>query len=160
MLDYYHVTEHLSLAAGAIFGGDKDSSKRWYTRWCHKLKHEDGAVGGLLRSLRSYGAKTKLGSARSAELKRQTAFFKKHRGLMNYAPNVRDGLPIATGPLEAACKMLVKQRLCRAGMRWSQDGGANVLNLRVLTKSNLWDKAWASFQREVLNKTSANSVAA
>ena len=62
---------------------------------------------------------------------------------MRYAefPAVR-GLPIGSGPVEAACKSLIKTRLCRSGMRWSKDGGQAVLDLRTYVKSNRWDSFW------------------
>jgi hypothetical protein len=151
LLDFYHMGEHLARAAEAIFGADKDAADRWYARWCHKLKHEDGAVGKLLRSMRAYAGRAGRSKARAAELVKQRVYFERYGDFMGYAAYVREGLPIATGPLEAACKMLVKQRLCRAGMRWSSEGGANVLNLRVLKKSNMWHTAWKSYyQQEIL----------
>lgn len=42
------------------------------------------------------------------------------------------GWPIGSGVTEAACKTLVKQRLCRAGMRWTEDGAQTILSLRAL----------------------------
>jgi hypothetical protein len=149
MLDYFHVTSHLALAAEAIYGKDIDNSKHWFEKWCHKLKHEHGAPRALQRSMHRHSKKT-IGATRKAALKKQQKFFKKYQSYMDYAKHVEQGLPIGSGPLEAACKMLVKQRLCRAGMRWSKEGGANVLNLRVLKKSGQWENAWKSYEREEL----------
>ncbi len=39
---------------------------------------------------------------------------------MSYARNVEANIPIGSGVTEAACKMLVKQRLCNSGMRWKE----------------------------------------
>lgn|GEM_PF-5204380 len=38
--------------------------------------------------------------------------------------------------VEATFKTIVNGRLKRSGMRWSQDGGKHVLNLRTAVKSN------------------------
>lgn len=43
-----------------------------------------------------------------------------------------DGLPIGPGVTKAACKSLVKQRLCISGMRWKNNGARIVLSLRAL----------------------------
>jgi hypothetical protein len=34
---------------------------------------------------------------------------------------------------EAACKVIVKQRLCNSGMKWKEPGAAAVLSLRCLS---------------------------
>jgi len=41
---------------------------------------------------------------------------------MNYAMHTEKNLPIGSGVTEAACKTLVKQRLCGLGMRWKDQG--------------------------------------
>ncbi len=41
--------------------------------------------------------------------------------------------PIGSGVTEAACKVIVKQRLCCSGMKWKESGAAAVLSLRCLT---------------------------
>ena len=50
--------------------------------------------------------------------------------------------PIGSGPVEAACKNIVKTRLCRSGMRWSRQGGQRILNFRCYVKSGLWKEFW------------------
>ena len=48
-------------------------------------------------------------------------------------------------PVEAACKSIVKTRLCRSGMRWSRPGGQRILHLRCFIKSNRWDEFWKHY---------------
>jgi hypothetical protein len=52
---------------------------------------------------------------------------------MDYATWVEADLPIGSGVTEAACKVIVKQRLCGSGMKWTEDGAAAVLSVRCLT---------------------------
>ena len=54
----------------------------------------------------------------------------------------RQGLPIGSGVVEAACKTLIGQRLKRSGMRWSIEGGQNIINLRGIVLSRRWDAFW------------------
>ncbi|HEX7635681.1 MAG TPA: hypothetical protein VF427_10430 [Noviherbaspirillum sp.] len=56
------------------------------------------------------------------------------------------GWPIGSGVTEAACKTLLKQRLCRAGMRWTEQGGAGDLSLRALLPS---ETRWTQFWRKI-----------
>ena len=52
------------------------------------------------------------------------------------------GLIISSGPVEAAAKTIVGHRLKRSGMRWTRQGGQQILNLRVLVQSKRWDAFW------------------
>ena len=59
---------------------------------------------------------------------------------MRYASLRAKGYPIGSGVVEAANK--VHQRMKRAGMRWSIEGGQNVLIFRALMMSGRFDAAW------------------
>ena len=51
---------------------------------------------------------------------------------MDYAQFRQKNYPIGSGVTEAACKTLVKQRLCCSGMRWKEKGASIILSLRAL----------------------------
>ena len=61
---------------------------------------------------------------------------------MHYAEALRDGLPIATGVIEGACRYLVKDRMDRTGARWSITGAEAVLRLRAVRASGDFDAYW------------------
>jgi hypothetical protein len=49
---------------------------------------------------------------------------------------------------EAACKVLVKQRLGGSGMRWKECGAAAVLSVRCLTyTTGRWAQFWSRIDR-------------
>jgi hypothetical protein len=147
LVDFFHASEHLSDLAEALFGKSSDRANDWYEKWRHKLKYEKGAVDAILRSSARYAKAAALPKARREELAKQQTYFRRNRARMNYHEFVAEGLPIGSGPVEAACKTLVKARLCQSGMRWSVKGGQHVLNLRVLHKSGHWDAAWEHYQQ-------------
>jgi hypothetical protein len=69
-------------------------------------------------------------------------------GRMDYAELVAQHIPIGSGVTEAACKVLVKQRLCGSGMRWKEAGAAAVLSVRCLTyTSERWGQFWGRIER-------------
>ena len=72
----------------------------------------------------------------------------RNRKRMRYADFRGRGLPIGSGVVEAACKCIVNARLKRSGMRWSQDGAQNVLNLRVRVQSREWDCFWDTYRHQ------------
>jgi hypothetical protein len=84
--------------------------------------------------------------SRLKELQKELTFFKRNNRLMTYADFREKGFPIGSGPVEAAAKVLVKQRLCRSGMRWSRSGGQHVLTLRAYMKSGTWDEMWNAYR--------------
>lgn len=61
---------------------------------------------------------------------------------MKYAQAKQKHLPVGSGIVEAACKTLVGQRLKRAGMSWTINGGQAILTFRSIIKSQRFDKAW------------------
>jgi hypothetical protein len=62
---------------------------------------------------------------------------------MNYWESVALNHVIGSGVTEAACKTIVKQRLCKSGMRWKDKGAAVILSLRTLAHSTgRWEQFW------------------
>ena len=58
-----------------------------------------------------------------------------HKAYLRYHEYLRDGLPIATGVIEGACRSLVQDRMDITGARWGLPGGEAVLKLRSLRAS-------------------------
>jgi hypothetical protein len=113
----------------------------------HKLLHQEKGAHHVLRSI-DYYRRTQRGSkTRAAALASQRTFFQRNKKRMSYAAFRRQGLPIGSGPVEAACKTLVKTRLGHSGMRWSWPGGQRILQLRTYIKSNRWDAFWNQYQQ-------------
>ncbi len=82
-------------------------------------------------------------------------YFKKHKKFMQYATYAKKGWPIGSGVIEAACKSVVKQRMCRSGQRWSIKGGQAILNLRSIAKSDRWDSFWNEFSTKYYGNLAA-----
>lgn len=67
---------------------------------------------------------------------------------MDYATQIKNQLPIGSGVTEAACKTLVKQRLCGSGMRWKNKGAQVILSLRALVQSKgRWQQFWGNIEQ-------------
>ena len=127
-VDYCHTLEHLSLASEALFGKSSPEAKAWYDTYRKILLEKDNGAQRVLRSMDYYAKTQTLSADRRKALATQRTFFRRNKHRMNYADFRRRGLPIGSGPVEAACKTLVKARMCRSGMRWSRQGGENILD--------------------------------
>jgi hypothetical protein len=56
--------------------------------------------------------------------------------------------PIGSGVTEAGCKVLIKARMCQAGMRWKPEGAANVIAIRaLLITAGRWEQFWMKMMR-------------
>ncbi len=92
--------------------------------------------------------KTSLTKTIKDDLLAALTYFINHRHMMDYATQVNQQLPIGSGVTEAACKTLVKQRLCGSGMRWKDKGAKVILSLRALVQSKgRWQQFWGNIEQ-------------
>jgi len=66
----------------------------------------------------------------------------RNAAFLHYDRALADGLPIATGVIEGACRYLVQDRMGRTGARWSLAGAEAILRLRALRTSGDFDDYW------------------
>ena len=144
VLDFYHASEYLTKVARA-FTMDKSKSEVWLKQSCHTLKHEKGGVKILLKEMKDMLIK-KMSNARNKEIETAITYFTNHLHQMDYPFYLSANFPIGSGVIESACKVIVKQRMCNSGMRWTEESANNVLILRCFDKS---DKKWAQFWNKV-----------
>jgi len=141
ILDFWHASEYINAVAPA-FAGSETAQKDWVAQACHRLKHEAGAASSLLVELEET-AKKKLKQALRTEVAKAITYLRNQMERMDYSTYKAMGFPIGSGVTEAACKCIVKARLCGAGMRWRLDGAQRVLSLRTLIKSaGRWEEFW------------------
>lgn len=146
ILDFWHATEYLS-PISKIVSRSKYEQKLWLEQKRHELRHKKGAAKSLLEEFKKYERK-KLSVNKSKELKRSITYFTNHAHQMNYVEYSEQSLPIGSGVTEAACKVLVKQRLCNSGMRWKLQGMQKVLLIRSTLKTKeRWEQLWNKIDR-------------
>ncbi len=103
------------MKAAAAFPYSKPKRQQWLDEKCHQLKHEDNAADTILDEMKTFQLK-KLSRKVDEQLESAITYFDNNKPKMNYAQSVKDKLPIGSGVTEAACKTVVKQRLCQSGM--------------------------------------------
>ncbi len=142
ILDYYHASEYLSGASHSIFSKDERRRKAWLDNAYSSLKHDNNYPAAVIREMEEVSGK-KLKKADKEKLESAIAYFKNNKSRMRYADNLKRNLPIGSGVIEAACKTVVKNRLCRTGMKWKSKGVKIVLSLRAMIKSRgKWNSFW------------------
>jgi hypothetical protein len=141
VLDFFHASEYLAKVSGAAFKRKQDG-KQWLEEACHTLKHEAGGAEGLLKEMKSL-LKKKISSEKKETIEKSITYFTNHLGQMNYSEYASQKLPIGSGVIEAACKVIIKQRMCSSGMRWTDNGAKSVLVLRCFNETDgKWEQFW------------------
>jgi hypothetical protein len=142
--DFWHATEYLAETAEALFPGKKRTldRKKWLKQQCHELKHTPGAALDILSEIKEKTENNKYTKKRLETLQKTMTYFSNQAIRMNYALQIESDLPIGSGVTEAACKTIVKQRLCQSGMKWHHKGASIILSLRTLERSNCWEAFW------------------
>jgi hypothetical protein len=142
VLDFDHAAEHLGALAQAL-DPDEARAQEAAGAWCRTLQHEGGAA--LRAALEGLDLRGRQAEAREAH-RRETGYVRSNVHRMDYPRYQADGWLIGSGPIEAACKAVVGQRLKGGGMRWGEDGADAVCQLRALFKSEKgqWEAFWGN----------------
>jgi hypothetical protein len=140
ILDWYHASQHLHQFAAALYPHDLAERTAWVEA-AKSLLYEQGGEA-LLTCLR--GLATPADEVASDELRKLLNYFADNVHRTAYPEYRQHGWDIGSGPTEAACK-IVGARLKQSGMRWVEQGAAEVAPLRALYQSGAeaWDAFWA-----------------
>ena len=145
LIDFFHATEYVAKLAQAQYPQRRDAQRRadWQHAYCRKLKHDPEALDLLIGEARRLAHRPGLAQQVRDDVGSARTYLDNHRHQMDYPAFVAAGLPIGSGVTEAACKTLVKQRLCASGMRWKTKGAGIVLSLRALVHTvGRWAQFW------------------
>jgi len=139
VLDFFHVCGYVSKLSDALFGASTKKGPAWFKRMRQWLRERHQGVSQVLRSATQHYNRRKLSKAAEEEFWKAYNYLRNHSRWMAYDRYRRQGLPIGSGVTEAACKTVFTQRLKRSGMRWLNESGQVIVDLRVLYLSGIWD---------------------
>jgi len=147
VLDFYHASEHLTKAADILFAKDGDAREEWLEKVCHRLKHESTGPRSITKEMVHLTKTTKLSTEGRKDVLGVIHYFRNNLHRMPYALQVSSHRPIGSGVTEAACKVIIKQRLGCSGMKWKEEGAGVVISLRCLNQTEgRWEQFWAKSQ--------------
>jgi hypothetical protein len=140
ILDFYHVSEHLAELARSLHPSE-EAFEKVHSQWCHQLKHEGGAA--LLAMLHALDQSDWNAGQREC-YRQQEQYLGNNVHRTDYPAYLARGWRIGSGPVEAACKLVVGQRLKGTGMRWRERGSDNLCHLRALflSQPGQWESFW------------------
>lgn len=141
ILDLLHVLEKLWKAAYVFHAEGSQEAEDWVR--LRALRILQGDVSQVIKGLRQTVTKRRLRGKAGKTIRGVAAYYYRNRSRMRYDEYLAQGLPIASGAVEGACKNLVKDRMERSGMRWTEDSAEAVLKLRATYLSDDFDEYWA-----------------
>jgi len=111
ILDFPHAASYLHAAAHAAFGTDSQEADTWLDHWVPQFKTGEPEV--VLTALRALSTPTAEAAAAKGTAIR---YFGQRREQIHYAAFQEQGLPIGSGIVESAGKLVVEARLKGSGM--------------------------------------------
>src|SRR5206468_8917895 len=79
-----------------------------------------GEVGQVVKGIRQSITKRHITGPKRKMLNAAANYLYRNRTRMRYHEYLAKGWPIASGPVAGACKNLIKDRMERSGMRWTE----------------------------------------
>jgi hypothetical protein len=149
VVDSRHAAQYPGKAAVVLYRGHPRTRETWLEEACRRLKHEPGGAEWVREQLRRPARGRPWAQGDEAVRRAITDFANRSgTGRMDYASRVAVNEPIGGGVTEAACEVIVKQRLCGSGMKWTEDGAAVVLSLRASSYTpERWGQSWSKVDR-------------
>ena len=141
ILDLLHVLEKLWKAAYVFHAEGSLEAELWVME--RTLRILSGEASQVVKGIRQSVTKRRLFGAKRKTLLGVAAYLHRNRARMRYDEYLAHGWPIASGPVEGACKNLIKDRMERSGMRWTEDMAEAIVQLRAIYLSGDFDRYWS-----------------
>ncbi|MDB4491604.1 ISKra4 family transposase, partial [bacterium] len=108
---------------------------------------DHGAATAILEEFQEAQSKSLTKKIRE-DLGKAISYFENNLKRMNYASYRKGHLPIGSGVTEAACKVIVRERMCGSGMKWKEKGADMVLCISALRQTTKrWDEFWQNISQ-------------
>ncbi|MCL2147715.1 MAG: hypothetical protein FWH52_07910, partial [Synergistaceae bacterium] len=131
ILDFFHLCENVYAYAKVLFNMDASKYTPWAKRICAQLKASEYKL--VLQEL--YPDKDEKPNGCFVNL---YGYISNNIKNIDYAKYEKKGYFIGNGAIEIGNKLILQDRLKRAGMRWNTITAQAMLTLRTKAESNIW----------------------
>lgn len=140
VLDFIHVLQYLWKASTAFHVEAAPEREDWVLERLGEILR--GKAIDVAAGMRRSATLRELAPKRRAPVDQCADYLLQYKAYLRYDEYLRDGLPIASGVIEGACRHLVNDRLGIAGAHWSVYGAEAILQLRALQSSGDLAEYW------------------
>lgn len=142
ILDFAHAAQRLSDVAEAVWGVG-DQATAWAASQRALLR--EGDPRQVLAAIRALSPREHATTDHAAQVQTEVLGYLTPRiAQMHYAAFRTQGLPIGSGLVESANKLVVAARLKGAGRRWAERHVTPMVALRGALCAERWDEAWTT----------------
>ena len=140
VLDLIHVIHYLWTIGLLLCRSDRTQTDSWVANILRQLLTRHPL--DVIATIRQTATNRKLSVDDRAAVDAAVEYLAKSSTRIHYDLFLRDGLPIATGVIEGACRHLIQDRMGITGARWALVGAEAVLKLRAIQTSGDWEQYW------------------
>ena len=130
ILDYFHLCENVNTFAKHLFKMDERKYRPWAKAICDKLKKS-----GFRQVLGELENRDHTPNNSPVDL---FGYIKNNINNIDYAAYEKKGYFIGSGAIESGNKLILQDRLKRAGMRWNPETAQSLLTLKSKVESKIW----------------------
>jgi hypothetical protein len=131
ILDFFHLCENVNKFAKALFNCDESKYAPWTKSVCDQLKASQYQT--VLRELEPYKDKKLTGNTVNLY-----GYITNNIKNIDYVTYEEKGYFIGSGAIESGNKIILQDRLKRAGMRWNISTAQAMLTLKTKAESGIW----------------------
>jgi hypothetical protein len=135
ILDLYHVKHKLWEMAAVLYGEGTTAAKEWAAEQTQRI--EQGQASDVIESLEFL--KRSQHQAR-AQIESVQTYLRHNQDRMDYPRYRAMGLRVGSGAVESANYHVTGARLKLPGIRWAEDGAAQMARLRADLFSGIWQE--------------------
>jgi hypothetical protein len=140
LLDFVHVAEYVWAAAHCFHKPGTPETEAWVAGHLTTVLH--GQADRAAAEILAEADQAHLHGTRREGADACVRYLTGHLDQLRYDTALAAGWPIATGPIEGACRHLIGDRLDITGSRWGLDGAEAVLTLRALIDNGDFAAYW------------------
>lgn len=137
VLDLIHATSYIWTASHLFYPKGSAQAAAFAQDQIRQLLNNE--VNKVIELLRQKSSDEGLSRTANDTLETVCGYFTHQAHRMRYGEYLAQGLPVASGVIEGACRNVVKDRMEQSGMRWTMQGAHAMLGLRSIKLSGLWD---------------------
>lgn len=140
-LDIFHALEHVSDAAGSLFGEGTAATEQW------RGTAREALLAQGWTGIEQVIAQTRPIAVRACQrraLDELSGYLRPQSKRLNYAQRLAEGRPIGSGMIEGACKNYIGRRLKQTGARWLVPNANRMATLTALVYADQWTDYWAT----------------
>ena len=136
LLDFYHLSEHVALAAKLTLG-TTPQAQQWTEQMLHTVRH--AGYEPFHEKLMEW--RSRLRGQRRKAADQLINYGVQRREMIRYDLAERMGWDVGSGPMESQCGATT-DRIKGQGRRWDIPNAVGMMSLEAFYQSNLWETYW------------------